>query len=77
MSRPTAPPTCEALAAELVRTKATRRSALLVRRSFADRDAAYVKLLASRLAATAPQTAALLVSTQQEPALVVGVPVRQ
>ncbi len=43
----------------------------LVRRVFVDRNAAYVKMLASRLAATVPQTVALLVSTQQEPALIV------
>jgi len=43
----------------------------LVRRTFADRDVEYVKLLASRLVATVPQTVALLVSAQQEPALVV------
>jgi alanyl-tRNA synthetase len=43
----------------------------LVRRTFLERDADYVKLLASRLAATVPQTVALLVSAQQEPALVV------
>lgn len=43
----------------------------LVRRTFADRDAEYVKLLASRLVASVPQTVALLASTQQDPALVV------
>ncbi len=43
----------------------------LVRRTFAERDAEYVKLLASRLVASVPQTVALMVSTQQEPALVV------
>ena len=43
----------------------------IVRRVFADRDAEYVKLLASRLVASVPQTVALLVSTHQEPALVV------
>jgi len=43
----------------------------LVRRTFADRDVEYVKLLASRLVASVPQTVALLVSAQQEPALVV------
>jgi alanyl-tRNA synthetase len=43
----------------------------LVKRSFADRDGDYVKLLASRLAASVPQTVALLVSTQQDPALVI------
>lgn len=43
----------------------------LVRRVFADRDADYVKLLASRLVASVPQTVALLVSEQQAPAFVV------
>src|SRR5271155_3186429 len=43
----------------------------MVRRTFAERDAEYVKLLASRLVASVPQTVALMVSTQQEPALVV------
>jgi alanyl-tRNA synthetase len=43
----------------------------LVRRTFVDRDVEYVKLLASRLVASVPQTVALLVSAQQEPALVV------
>jgi alanyl-tRNA synthetase len=43
----------------------------LVQRTFTDRDGEYVKLLASRLAATVPQTVALLVSAHQEPALVV------
>ncbi len=43
----------------------------VVRRVFADRDAEYVKLLASRLTASVPQTVTVLVSAQQEPALVV------
>jgi alanyl-tRNA synthetase len=43
----------------------------VVRRVFADRDAEYVKLLASRLAASVPQTVGLLVSTHRDPALVV------
>jgi alanyl-tRNA synthetase len=43
----------------------------LVVRQFADRDAAYIKLLASRLIAAAPQTIALLASTVQEPAALV------
>lgn len=42
-----------------------------VRRTFADRDAAYVKLLASRLIASVPQTAAIFVSEQQDPATIV------
>ncbi len=40
----------------------------LVVRTFADRDATYIKLLASRLISAAPQTIALLASTEQEPA---------
>ena len=43
----------------------------IVQRIFADRDAAYCKLLASRVVAAAPQTLALIASTQQEPAAVV------
>jgi alanyl-tRNA synthetase len=45
----------------------------IVRRIFPDRDADYVKLLASRLISAAPHTAALLASTQQtdSPATVV------
>lgn len=43
----------------------------VVRRVFADRDAAYCKLLASLVAAAAPQTLALFASTQQDPATVV------
>lgn len=43
----------------------------LVRRTFPDRDAAYAKLLASRVVAAAPQTVAVLASTQQEPASII------
>jgi alanyl-tRNA synthetase len=43
----------------------------VVRLTFADQDAAYLKLLASRLIALSPQTCALLASTQEEPARVV------
>jgi alanyl-tRNA synthetase len=43
----------------------------VVRRVFADRDTEYVKLLASRLIASVPQTVGLLVSAHQEPALVI------
>ena len=42
-----------------------------VRRVFPDRDPAYVKLLASRLIASVPQTVAIFVSEQQEPATIV------
>ena len=43
----------------------------LVRLTFTDQDAGYLKLLASRLIASSPQTCALLASTQEEPARVV------
>jgi alanyl-tRNA synthetase len=43
----------------------------VVVRRFNDRDAAYVKLLGSRLAAAAPQTIAILSSAQQDPASMV------
>jgi alanyl-tRNA synthetase len=43
----------------------------LLRRTFADRDAAYLKLLASRMIASASQTCVLLASTQEEPARVI------
>lgn len=43
----------------------------LVRRIFPDRDADYVKMLASRLVASVPQTVALFAATQQEPVFVV------
>jgi alanyl-tRNA synthetase len=40
----------------------------IVRRSFPDRDADYIKLLASRITRAAPHTIALLASTQQQQA---------
>ena len=43
----------------------------MLRRTFADRDAGYLKLLASRLVASAAETCVLLASTQEEPARVV------
>jgi alanyl-tRNA synthetase len=43
----------------------------VVRQTLTDRDADYLKLLASRLTASAPQTCALLAATQEEPARVV------
>jgi alanyl-tRNA synthetase len=43
----------------------------VVRKAFADNDAGYLKLLASRLIALAPQTCVLLAATQEEPARVV------
>jgi alanyl-tRNA synthetase len=43
----------------------------VVRRNFKDRDAEYIRMLASKLAASVPQTLALFASTEQEPAAVV------
>jgi alanyl-tRNA synthetase len=43
----------------------------LVRRSFADRDADYVRLLASCLVASVPQTAVLFLSTVEDPAALI------
>jgi alanyl-tRNA synthetase len=43
----------------------------IVRRSFADHDTGYLKLLASRLTASAPQTCAILASTVEDPARVI------
>ena len=43
----------------------------VVRRAFTDHDAGYLKLLASRLIALAPQTCVLLASVQEEPARMV------
>jgi alanyl-tRNA synthetase len=43
----------------------------LVRRTFSDQDANYLKSLGSRLVASAPRTCVLLASTQEEPARVV------
>ena len=43
----------------------------MVRRSFSDRDAVYTKLLASRLVSAAPQTVAILSSSQQNPASII------
>ncbi len=47
------------------------RELRMVRRSFADRDADYIKLLASRLVASVPQTVAIFLSTMEEPAALV------
>jgi alanyl-tRNA synthetase len=43
----------------------------VLRRTFADRDAGYLKLMASRMIALASETCVLLASTQEEPARVV------
>ncbi len=66
---------CEELvdyhAARLAVEEPTENGFRLVRREFADHDAAYIKLLASRLTALLPQTCVMLASTEQEPARVV------
>ncbi|MFZ0662008.1 MAG: alanine--tRNA ligase-related protein [Acidobacteriaceae bacterium] len=43
----------------------------IVRRAFADRDAEYIRMLASKLAASAPRTVALVASTENWPARMV------
>jgi alanyl-tRNA synthetase len=43
----------------------------ILRRTLADKDAAYVKMLASRMTASSPETLVLLASLQEEPARVV------
>ena len=58
-------------AARLAVEEQIHRGIREVRRTFPDREAAYVKLLASRLAASVPQTVALFAATQQEPAVIV------
>ena len=58
-------------AATLVLEHPLRNDRRVVKRAFTDHDAAYLKLLASRLIASAPQTVALLAATQEEPARVV------
>ena len=58
-------------AARLVVEELIHRHLRLVRRIFPDRDRDYVKLLASRVVASAPHTVALLVSSEEAPARVV------
>jgi alanyl-tRNA synthetase len=58
-------------ASRLVVEDTIRDGLRLVKRVFADRDAAYCKLLASRVCAATPQTVALIASTHAEPATVV------
>ena len=58
-------------AARLLVEEPLERGLRTVRRNFSDRDAAYAKLLASRLVAAAPQTVAILSSSQQEPASII------
>jgi alanyl-tRNA synthetase len=55
-------------AVQLVVEERIERGLRLVERKFADRDAEYVKLLASRVVASVPQTVAIFVSTLEEPA---------
>ena len=43
----------------------------VLQRTFVDRDAAYLKLLASRMIASASEICVLLASTQEEPARVI------
>src|SRR5271163_3421247 len=57
-------------AAELLASAPVHNGVRIVRRQFADHDADYIKLLASKLAAGS-WTIALLASTQQEPASMV------
>jgi alanyl-tRNA synthetase len=55
-------------AARLIVEDPPQNDLRIVRRIFPDRDAEYVKLLASRVARAAPHTVALLASTQQQQA---------
>jgi alanyl-tRNA synthetase len=58
-------------AASLLHQQPVQGDRRLVRLVFNDQDAGYLKLLASRLIASSPQTGALLATTQEEPARVV------
>ena len=58
-------------AASLIVEHPLRGGRRVVRRSFTEHDAGYLKLLASRLIASAPQTCVLLAATQEEPVRVV------
>jgi alanyl-tRNA synthetase len=58
-------------AANLLHEHSFEGGGRLIRRTFAGHDAAYLKLLASRLTALASQTCVLLAATQEEPARVV------
>ncbi len=57
-------------AASLLHEYPLQEKPRVLRRVFPDRDGGYLKLLASRLTASAPKTCALLASTQEEPARV-------
>jgi alanyl-tRNA synthetase len=61
----------ESKAANKSRQKPLQGDSRVVRLTFTDQDAGYLKLLASRLIALSPQTCALLATTQEEPARVV------
>jgi alanyl-tRNA synthetase len=58
-------------AASLLLEYPLKEGCRVVRRSFAEQDPAYLKLLASRLVASAPRTVALLAATGEEPARVI------
>jgi alanyl-tRNA synthetase len=58
-------------AASLLLEQPLEEGGRLIRRTFTGHDAAYLKLLASRLTASASQTCVLLAATQEEPARVV------
>ena len=58
-------------AASLLVEEPLQEGRRLVRRAFADKDAGYLKLVASRLVASAPQTFVLLAGTGEEPARVI------
>jgi alanyl-tRNA synthetase len=58
-------------AASLLLEQPAAEGGRLIRQTITGRDAAYLKLLASRLTASAAQTCALLATTQEEPARVV------
>ena len=58
-------------AAQLILEHPVDQGRRIVRQVFSDHDAAYLKLLASRLTALAPRTCVLVAATQEEPARVV------
>jgi alanyl-tRNA synthetase len=58
-------------AAALIQEHPLQQGPRVVRRTFTDHDAAYLKLLASQLIAAAPRTCVLLAATQEEPTRIV------
>jgi alanyl-tRNA synthetase len=58
-------------AASLIAEHSIEDRLRVVRKVFADRDAEYIRILASRICASAPRTLALLASTPREPAAIV------